>query len=100
LKFKYVVYKITFPNDKIYIGKDIGGEGHSLCYFGSWDSSIVEADFTREQLADFRIIKQILFESDDKNETTQKESELIRLYDSSNPSVGYNRTHRKRKSDA
>ena len=39
MHFKYVVYKLTFPNGKIYIGKDIGGEGHSLRYFG--ESSLI-----------------------------------------------------------
>ncbi|CTQ54758.1 hypothetical protein LP7551_03293 [Roseibium album] len=34
-KLGYVVYKLTFPNGKIYIGKDIGGEGHSLRYVNS-----------------------------------------------------------------
>jgi hypothetical protein len=30
--FKYVVYRLTFPNGKIYIGKDIGGDGHSPAF--------------------------------------------------------------------
>ena len=38
-KLPYVVYMITFPNGKIYVGKDIGGEGHSLRYFGSWSNA-------------------------------------------------------------
>jgi hypothetical protein len=41
MHFKYVVYKITFPNGKIYVGKDEGGLGHSLRYFGSWDNALV-----------------------------------------------------------
>jgi len=64
----YVVYKPTFPNGKIYIGKDVGGQGHSLSYFGSWNTDLVESDFTKEQLLDFTVRKQILFESSDKNE--------------------------------
>jgi hypothetical protein len=96
MKFSYVVYKLTFPNGKIYIGKDIGGRGHSLRYFGSWDNSSVENDFTKEQLSDFSVRKEIIFESESKDEVTKKESELIVAHQSNNPSVGYNRTHRKR----
>lgn len=94
--FLYVVYKITFPNGKIYIGKDIGGSGHSLRYFGSWDNRTVESDFPKEQLMHFTLVKEILFESPSKEDVTAKESELIRYYKSSDPAIGYNRTHRKR----
>jgi hypothetical protein len=95
-KLSYVVYKITFPNGKIYIGKDIGEPGHSLRYFGSWDNLSVEADFSGEELRDFSLRKQILFESQDKALVSAKESELIREHRSNDPSVGYNRTHRSR----
>lgn len=95
-KFRYVVYKITFPNGKIYIGKDIGGAGHSMRYFGSWDNQVVEADFTKRELSDFVLRKQIIFESHSEAEVTQKESELIRTYNSSDPEIGYNRTHRRK----
>ena len=96
-KFHYVVYKLTFPNGKIYIGKDIGGSGHSMRYFGSWDNMTVEADFTKEELSNFTLRKEILFESSDKVEVTKKESELIIVHQSNNPEIGYNRTHRKRR---
>ena len=95
-KLPFVVYKITFPNGKIYFGKDIGEPGHSLRYFGSWDNVSVEADFTVEELRDFALRKEILFESADKSAVAVKESELIRHYRSNDPTVGYNRTHRKR----
>lgn len=93
--FRYVVYKITFPNGKIYVGKDEGGQGHSLHYFGSWSDALIERDFTKEELQDLTLRKQILFESDDKLEIRRKESEFIRLLASNNPAVGYNQTHRK-----
>lgn len=96
MKFKYVVYKLTFPNGKIYIGKDIGGQGHSLRYFGSWDNAVVENDFSKEQLSDFSLRKEIIFESDNKDEVSKKEYELILSYQSHDPSIGYNRTHGKR----
>lgn len=70
--FRYVVYKITFPNGKIYVGKDEGAPGHSLRYFGSWDNALVEKDFTKAELLDLTLRKQILFESDDKLEIPEK----------------------------
>ena len=90
--FRYVVYKVTFPNGKIYIGKDIGGKGHTISYFGSWDSELVSKDFTKESLTNFTIQKEIIFESEDKLEVTEIENELIRRYNSNNPNIGYNQT--------
>ena len=97
--FKYVVYKITFPNGKLYIGKDIGSGGHSLRYFGSWSNEAVEADFTRDQLLSFAITKDILFESSSKDEVSKMESYFILHYRSNDPQFGYNRTHKKRLRD-
>lgn len=41
-----VIYKITYPNGKIYIGKDLTD---SINYFGSADSKLIALDFTREE---------------------------------------------------
>lgn len=84
-----VVYKITYPNGKIYIGKDVTG---TLTYFGSPNSRLVAADFSPEQQADFTIRKQILWQSlsATDQEVNLKEVELIREFDSNNPEVGYN----------
>jgi len=90
-KFKYVVYKITFPNGKIYVGKDIGYDGHTIRYFGTWDYRSVEADFTKEELQDFSILREILFESGDKKEVGCVEMEMIRALEANNPAKGYNR---------
>lgn len=84
-----VVYKITYPNGKIYIGKDLTD---SINYFGSADSELVAKDFTREERRDFTIRKEILWESEDASdqEVNRKEVELIGQYRSNNPAVGYN----------
>lgn len=76
-KHTYVVYKITFPNDKIYIGKDIGEPDHSQRYFGSWDNLSVEADFSKAELANFTLSEEILFESLDKAKVTAIEYERL-----------------------
>jgi len=84
-----VIYKITYPNGKIYVGKDLTG---TLNYFGSADSKLIERDFTTEQMRDFTVRKQILWESEtatDK-EVNMKEVELIKELQSNNPSIGYN----------
>jgi hypothetical protein len=44
-----VIYKITYPNGKIYVGKDLTD---SINYFGSADSGLIERDFSREQRRD------------------------------------------------
>ncbi len=68
-----VIYKITYPNGKIYIGKDLTG---TLTYFGSVNSALVERDFTVEQRKDFSIRKEILMESEDAYEINRCESTL------------------------
>jgi len=85
-----VIYKITYPNGKIYIGKDLTD---SINYFGSADGTLIEKDFSREQRRDFTIRKEILWESEtatDK-EVNQKEIEFIKLFKSNDPTIGYNR---------
>lgn len=85
-----VIYKITYPNGKIYIGKDLTG---TLNYFGSADNKLIEIDFTPDQQRAFTITKEILWESEtalDK-EVNAKEVELILLFRSNDPAIGYNR---------
>lgn len=82
-----VIYRITYPNGKIYIGKDLTD---TLNYFGSANSRIIERDFTREEQRDFTIRKEVLFESEDEAEINRKEPEYILRYKSNDPSIGYN----------
>lgn len=84
-----VIYKITYPNGKIYIGKDLVD---TLNYFGSADSKLIEKDFTREQRKDFTIRKEILFETENltDQEINKMEIEFIKQYESNNPKIGYN----------
>jgi hypothetical protein len=84
-----VVYKITYPNGRIYIGQD---RTDSINYFGSADSDLIAADFTREERRSFTITREILWESQmaTQAEVTQKEVEFIRLHRSNEPAIGYN----------
>ena len=85
-----VIYKITYPNGKIYVGKDLT---NTLNYFGSASSTLIEQDFTREQIRDFSIRKEIIWESEIASDTevNLEEVRLINLYKSNNPEIGYNR---------
>ena len=85
-----VIYKITYPNGKIYVGKDLT---NTLNYFGSASSTLIEQDFTREQIRDFSIRKEIIWESKIASDTevNLEEVRLINLYKSNNPEIGYNR---------
>jgi hypothetical protein len=83
-----VIYKITYPNGKIYIGKDLT---NSINYFGSANDELIAKDFTHDQRIDMTIRKEILFESEDTEEISGKEIELILKHQSNNPQIGYNR---------
>ena len=84
-----VIYKITYPNGKIYVGMDLTD---TLNYFGSVDSKLIERDFTREQRRDLTIRKEILWESDSASdaEVRRMEVEFIRQLRSNDPTIGYN----------
>ena len=85
-----VIYRITYPNGKIYIGKDLTD---SINYFGSADDTLIERDFTRDERQQFVIRREILWESQDALDSVvnQKEVELIRHFNSNDPAIGYNR---------
>lgn len=85
-----IIYKVTYPNGKIYIGKDLTD---SINYFGSADSAHIAKDFTHQQRRDFVIRREIIWESDVASdaEVNAAEVELIRAHRSNDPAVGYNR---------
>lgn len=85
-----VIYRITYPNGKIYIGKDLT---YSINYFGSADSRLIANDFPREARRDFAIRREILWESEtaDDSEVSRREVEFIRQHRSNDPAIGYNR---------
>ncbi len=84
-----IIYKITYPNGKIYVGQD---RTDSITYFGSADSGLIAKDFTQEQRRRFTVTREVLWESETSTQTevTQKEIEFINALKSNDPSVGYN----------
>jgi len=85
-----VVYRITYPNGKIYIGKDLTD---TIDYYGSPDSDLIAKDFASEERRDFTVRKEILWwsETATDSEVALKEVELIRYHRSNDPKVGYNK---------
>jgi hypothetical protein len=85
-----VIYKITYPNEKIYVGKDSTGD--NLRYFGSPDREYLEKDFVLEEMKEITLRKEILFSSEDisDSELRKKETDYILQYGSNDPSKGYN----------
>lgn len=85
-----IIYKVTYPNGKIYIGQDVT---NSINYFGSASDELIAMDFTEEQRMSFSITKDILYKSDSisNKELTKLEFDFIRECQSNNPAIGYNR---------
>jgi hypothetical protein len=84
------VYKVTYPNGKIYVGQDFTDSAN---YFGSASSKLIAADFTPDELRDFTIRREILWQSAtaSKAEVTAIEKDYILRLRSNDPSIGYNR---------
>ena len=85
-----IIYKITYPNGKIYVGQD---RTDSINYFRSANSELIAKDFTKEQRQDFAVRKEILWESETTTpaEVTAREIEFILALKSNDPAIGYNR---------
>ena len=82
--------RITYPNGKIYIGKDLTD---TLTYFGSPNSALIATDFSGKDVTSFSIRKDILWRSDTASprEVATAEVALIREHRANDPAVGYNR---------
>jgi hypothetical protein len=84
-----IIYKITYPNGKIYIGMDLT---NAINYFGSASHDLIAKDFTAEQRKSFIIRRDVIWESDSASdaEVRAAEIELIKQHQSNNPDIGYN----------
>lgn len=87
----FYVYKITYPDGKIYVGVDWGRGCSVVTYMGSptdidknfWHLCKVGETIT--------IKKEILWTGDNKDAAQAKEREFIAKFDSTNPNFGYNK---------
>jgi hypothetical protein len=93
-----VIYTITYPNGKIYIGKDLTD---SAAYFGSAQSALIARDLTPEQRRSLTITKEILWESETATdaEVARHEVAYITAYRANDPRIGYNRWPKYRAED-
>lgn len=84
-----VVYKIIYPNGKIYVGQD---RTNSINYFGSPNDSYIAKDFTESERQKFTVTREILWKSENAQqaEVTRKEIEFILSLRSNDPAIGYN----------
>jgi hypothetical protein len=85
------VYKITYPNGKIYVGMDLTG---TPLYFGSpsaYERICADLDLEGHRI-ELTLRKEILWESETATdaEVRAKEIELIREHRSNDPAIGYN----------
>lgn len=85
-----VVYRVTFPNGKIYVGQDTTD---TPTYFGSVSPELVRADFSFKQRESFTLTKDILWwsESPSEGEVWKVEQRFIQQLAANDPSRGYNR---------
>lgn len=85
-----IIYKITYPNGKIYIGKDLT---NTITYFGSANAALIAEDFTPEERQSFTITREVIWssESASNGEVALREAEYIRSFRSNDPQIGYNR---------
>ena len=68
-----IIYKIIYPNNKIYIGQN---RTNSINYFGSASDELIAKDFSHSQRQSFSITREVLLESDTsttRSEITKKE---------------------------
>ena len=85
---KKVIYKITYPNGKVYIGMNLKKDINDS---DSASSELNTRNFTQEKRRMFTITREIIFESEDENVIRQKKTELIKKHRSNDPKKGYNR---------
>jgi hypothetical protein len=87
---KSIIYKMTYPNGKIYIGKD---HTNSINYWGSADDEYIAKDFSEDDRVDMTIRRQIIWQSETATvgDVNRKEIEFIKEFKSYLPEIGYNR---------
>jgi hypothetical protein len=90
------VYKVTFPNGKIYVGssrpKAQSTSSQYMTYFGSGDFDLIDKEnYESIKEGKFTVKKEILFSSNDLEEVRKKEHEFIIKEKSTDPKVGYNK---------
>jgi hypothetical protein len=89
------VYKVTYPNGKIYVGMDLTGSLLCLGSPSAHEQIAADHQLERHQF-DLTLRKEILGESEAATdaEVRAMEVKLIRETGANNPAIGYNRLPR------
>jgi hypothetical protein len=91
------IYKITYPNGKIYVGMDLTG---TALYMGSpsaYEQIIADLELVPERF-EVKLCKEVLWESETATdaEVRAMEMKLIRETGANDPAIGYNKLPRYR----
>ena len=83
------IYKITYPNGKIYVGSDVTD---TVYYFGSPTNKAIEDDFPISEYKKLTIDKEILYYKMgiSRLDLVRIELDYIRQLRSNDPAIGYN----------
>lgn len=88
----YKIYKYTFPNGKIYIGKTKNSieqrAGYNGCRYGM--NTLVGRAI--HKYGWINVVKEILVDDLTEQEANKEERRLIKQYNSTDKSIGYNLT--------
>lgn len=84
-----VIYRITYPNGKIYVGQD---RTDDINYFGSASSALIAEDFDKQARRSFTVRRDILWEAEcaTRQEVNVREPAFILQLRANDPEVGYN----------
>lgn len=87
---RIVIFKLTFPNGKIFVGR---APAESILETGGVDPALVLRDLTPRQRADFFLRRETIWESASASaeEAAAVEAAYIRALGADDPAMGYNR---------
>lgn len=94
-----LIYKMHYPNGKIYIGQD---RTNDIGYFGSVKRELIKADFPLWMRMEFTVKRTVLWYKKNTTirELNEQERFFIEKFEATNPAVGYNQTKGCRKNES
>lgn len=83
------VFRVTFPNGKIFIGYDMIGQ---ICYFGGFDSARIQEELKPFKYSKVSLQKELLWESETatEDEVLKTNERYVSIFRSNDPDIGYN----------
>ena len=87
-KYMYRIYKLTFPSGKIYIG--ITSRTIKERIYSGYDNKFIKKEISNCGWESVK--KEELYQIENEEDAFQKEIDMIKFYDSTNPEIGYNQS--------